>query len=226
MKKWKLIVKSNQRWLIGILLIFIFLGIVLWGDYHYNNAQLKESLFDYFLDPWIGIGTFVLAMIIGYQNLQREWEENLPKKLTVHFKLDDKYVFTCYEAFLADESDIRTWGQQIGKQMNDGGNLVFYPFIDSKKTKIINNEYKRYEVVFHLMKSNFTSYKFWWDNDSKTGNTNQQITCAELVKTPFNDYIATFEKEGKEAFIKQYNQDNGAILSEKNIQIKSIETEQ
>jgi len=68
-----------------------------------------------------------LALFIWYNEAVERWEESLPKKLNAHFIFHDEYVYSCYGAELTNVSDIKTWDQQLGKQMNNDKNLPFYP---------------------------------------------------------------------------------------------------
>jgi hypothetical protein len=123
------------------------------------------------LDPFSGTLTFILAFVIYIQNTINQWEDDLPKKLTVHFKYNDKYVLTCHEAYLAAEGDIRAWGQQIGQQMTSGTYLNFFPYLDNKKPVPLGNKFMLYEVTFYLRDTKFKredidgKYVVWIEND-------------------------------------------------------------
>lgn len=57
---------------------------------------------------------------------------------------------SCYRAYLSGSDDVRNWGQHIGKQMAAGQYLDIEPRIKQNKMKIINNEFKHYEITFYL----------------------------------------------------------------------------
>lgn len=106
-------------------------------------------------DPIIGLATFFVALGIWLASISKEWKEQLPKRLTVKFFLGEKLVMVCNEAYLASESDIRTWGQQIGAQMSGTKFLKFHPYIKQnaplvKKDPKDGSYYKLYEAVFYL----------------------------------------------------------------------------
>lgn len=82
------------------------------------------------LDPFIGVGVFLIAFNVWLSELRQEWSEQLEKRLTVLFYFENKELFRCEEAFLSNEGDIRSWSQQIGRQMANGQLLMFEPFID------------------------------------------------------------------------------------------------
>ncbi len=76
-------------------------------------------------DPLISLLTLGFAFFIWLGQLHRAWEEYLPNRLTVHFYYDGREVMRCVKAYLANESDIRALGQQIGMQMAEGEMLSF-----------------------------------------------------------------------------------------------------
>jgi hypothetical protein len=106
------------------------------------------------LDSIIGIATFLVAIFIWFGELNQGWENSLPKKLTVEFLYKGQRLMLCEEAYLAGESDIRAWGQQVGAQMSGVRNLKFLPFIEQEPGRIEETQggeaYKLYEVRFTL----------------------------------------------------------------------------
>ncbi len=92
----------------------------------------KEKWWDNLLDPAIGLGTFLFAIFVWYRDLAQNWENSLPKRLSVRFVFDGQLVLFCRNAQLASEADIRQWGQQIGSQMCNGENLNFRPFFETR----------------------------------------------------------------------------------------------
>lgn len=106
--------------------------------------------------PISSVATFIVAVIVFLAENRQEWESNLPKRLTVNFILGDHLVLRCEDAFLASESEIRTWGQQIGSQMCRVQRLNFGPKIivnkqnrpqfDPNEKKLV----KKYEATFFL----------------------------------------------------------------------------
>lgn len=85
------------------------------------------------LEPITGIATLVIAIFVWWEEIGRNWEESLPKKLTVSFYYKDWLVMRCEEAYLASVSDIRAWAQQLGRQMASNQGLEFEPFIIQRK---------------------------------------------------------------------------------------------
>ncbi len=235
-----IIIAKNWIWL--LILMFIFLLSL----YQYNCNTEFKSYFDKKINSPISIATFIVAIILGYQNWRREWEEKLPKKLTVHFKYDNQYVYTCYNAEIPEKTDIRAWAQQIGNQMN-GGYLEFYPFINSDPSIIIDNEYKYYKLTFYLIKNKKNEnryingkqgYKFWWDNNikNKDKKNNKQIIYQGIIKKPFDTYIETLKNveiesitsNDKIKFLNAVNKDiniQSEKLAENKLRIGTIDLE-
>ena len=80
--------------------------------------------------------------------------DSLPKKLTVAFVFENQVVLLCRNAYLASEGDIRTWGQQIGRQMNDGKDVHFEPYIRQQDMGVVVDKndcrFQAYRVQFTL----------------------------------------------------------------------------
>ena len=183
--------------ILGLLLVFFIDWILL-------NSILSDSIFANFLDPFLSIATALLALYIWWNNRN----DNLPKRLTVHFvHATDKgtlqYVYTCHEAYLSGVSDIRTWGQQIGRQMNGNHNLEFYPYIDQTskevtkesvvKSGMVSKSGKKivlYEVRFFLQKipDAANGYVVSYDNNSQYTPKNVEIRLGNnnYPNTPFS----------------------------------------
>jgi len=102
------------------------------------------------------------ALLIGFVGLFFEWEDNLEKRLNVSFKYKkdgrNEWIdcMQCKNVYLASESDIRAWGQQLGQQMNNNQRLNFYPFMDGDLPEIKKSEsgesYKLYDLKIYLTK--------------------------------------------------------------------------
>lgn len=121
-----------------VIVSFVFIKIV------YNYWEIFNIT--------VSTSTFFLALIIGYNDYRKKWENSLPSKLTTHFKFEDFYVMSCYRAYLISENDIRNWGQQIGSQINENSRLAFDLKIELKEMEIIDYSFKHYEVTFFLSK--------------------------------------------------------------------------
>jgi hypothetical protein len=121
-------------------LLFIALALLLccWVARTNGGAFQPADLTSWWsawLDPLIGMGTFCVAVFVWLGERRQDWEEQLPRRLTVRFVLlqDGKppqLVMLCREADLTSAADIRQWGQQIGKQMNQNENLGLEIYFD------------------------------------------------------------------------------------------------
>lgn len=116
-------------------------------------------------EPIAGISTLVTALGVWIGELRQDWENNLPKRLTVHFQFENQDILVCRGMHLPNEGDIRALSQQIGSQMTRGrqqvdsktkgeeGKLKFDPFIKQREPIIVYEEslvYKLYTVFFKL----------------------------------------------------------------------------
>ena len=99
--------------------------------------------------------TLLAAFLLWLRELDKDWEDSLPKRLTVKFTMSDpnKPLMECHEAYLAHEADIRNWGQQIGQQMNKQKRLSFDPNMQTENPQILTKcgkPYKLYTIIFFL----------------------------------------------------------------------------
>lgn len=160
-----------------VLIVVAVLILVKTGKIDLNNFGQLDSI--------IGIATFLVAGIIWFGEINQAWENSLPKRLTVEFLYKNQRLIFCEEAYLASESDIRAWGQQIGAQMT-GNSLRFLPSIKQKPGRIKESQdgaaYKLYEVKFTLtelpvekpadktiFKENDNKYLYWSFKKGKGG---------------------------------------------------------
>lgn len=120
---WKFFTRRARGPIIGVP---IAIGLIILANIMGHNGVISGWWTNWF-DPFATASTLIVASMAWYQSRTREWEEDLPERLTVHFKMDGKYVFTCWESQLTSEADIRSWAQQIGQQMNDNERLSFKP---------------------------------------------------------------------------------------------------
>lgn len=193
-----------------------FLTVTLFCYYRYTGAtKILSQYWTNAFDPAITVFSFLFPLILSIYLLQKEWQESLEKRLTVHFKLKDKYVMSCYEAYLSSESDIRLWGQQIGLQMN-GGQLNFYPYMTQVGPKIYfdaskNIFYNLYELTIFLKFNkngdyhknekdiqgfNSNEYRIWFDNNSDLPG-NEEIPNFVQSPPPSLEQVRTVHKNMK-----------------------------
>lgn len=159
--KARFVQKKHGRKINYIIILALLLVIM-----HVFNKNKTLDIWSAYLDPIIGLGTFLLAILISIFDLSQEWELSLPKRLTVIFKYQGNPIIICENAYLASEADKRAWGQQIGGQMN-AGNLAFYPYIEEVDLEIQSyngKKYKTYKIIFNLKDLPVPNSK---DEDSK-----------------------------------------------------------
>jgi len=141
--------KKEYKILFLIILAFIllissnYLAVIIEQFAHINSKELIK---------WIAP---IIAIIALYVKVKTDWENTLPKRLTVVCIFGGKEIVKCKNAFLSDEGDIRTLGQQIGSQMFEARFLNFAMYQIKKESLGIflneNNEiYKGYKVAFKL----------------------------------------------------------------------------
>lgn len=174
---------------------------------------LKAEFYDNLLSPIMGTVAILFGLFIWTVQQKNLYKESIPKRLTVHFKLGNEYICSCYEAWLAHEGDLRNWGQQIGMQMM-GYQLNMHPYITAEKPKIIksffeqNKRIQLYEVTFHLYK-----------NDSNEDSNIKEI----FLKPPPDNDLKDFIKE--ERYIAWYRINPDTIKKEVYKECKSFITE-
>ena len=169
--KFLFLVTKRALW-VEIVGIIVFVLAVLFWLYKTNDDAFDcgnfKSWWGNWLDPFTGLSTFLVALIIWVLNRAKDWEDRLPKLLTVRYMLNRRVVILCENATLAHESDIRNWGQTLGRQTADrseNGRQVNFDFLnrfDLKEASIHKSDsegssgelyHKHYEATFYL-KSN------------------------------------------------------------------------
>ncbi len=110
-----------SKWRTWIQLLGIpFILVAAWVIWKTNGENYQWNQLDTWWvrwgDPLLGVGTFLVAFVIWLTNMAKDWEDRLPKLLSITYKLDNRDVIICKNATLAHEGDIRNWGQQLGQQ--------------------------------------------------------------------------------------------------------------
>jgi hypothetical protein len=128
-KLWAQIQFAKERRLIQLMVNTIIVLSVI-------AAMLFQPNLGDFWEKSIGtissIATFFIAIFLWFNDLSRDWKDSLEKRLFVDFNYknlegENRTAMRCEGAYLSGEADIRAWGQQIGRQMNDQRNLDFKP---------------------------------------------------------------------------------------------------
>ena len=200
----------NSR-LIRVIVYFILLmSVYLFVD-SFGIEVDNTKPFSWWKDKWniiISIATFITAFYIGLVEILKDWEDNLPKKLTVTYKLKNEVsqkwevVIKCEKVNLISEGDIRNWGQQLGWQINTE-KLKFYPNMDNGGEKPYpyydTKYYRLYNLVMYLSEKpkiylknekEFTrNYLLWRVEENEDGQPNlvwQSRTSSERSKFEYN----------------------------------------
>jgi len=146
-----------HRLFLAIVFIALLSSLVGFGWTHL--AQMKTNWWDKWLSPATGLMTLIVAAGVWMINVSKEWEEQLPKRLTAIFKLENNNntydnLMICHDAHLASKSDIRGWGQQIGSQMVGERRLKFAPYLTSDEGELKKDDkgkfYKKYTITFYM----------------------------------------------------------------------------
>lgn len=198
----------------------VFLIIVLFIVFF--NPGFLESWYTPIIDPLVAIATTVIALIIGLNQSIRNWEENLPKRLTVHFIYEGRVVLSCYESFLSGASDVRAWSQQIGGQMAGVPFISFFPYIKAEKPIITSSAFEKeknkpvdimlYESVFFLKSDEFRDnkgvvtrpeiagkYLMWLDNNpEKPGNIEVFVNNRPSIPFTITEALEEYTKQNEE----------------------------
>ncbi len=125
---------SKHSWQI-ILVLAIFPIIVILGM-KYQDLHQSVSWFD----PLAGLGTLLLAVFLWFNSIYREWENQLPKRLTVLYIFNGKPVMEAKNTVLTDLADARPWALQVGQQMSGGEQrLLFEPYFEFNANGILKD---------------------------------------------------------------------------------------
>jgi len=103
----------------------------------------------------LGAGTLLVALFVWYGEIHEDWENILPKRMSVFFLHNGLPVIVCRYVWLAGEGDLRAWGQQVAAQAVGERFLSFYPNVrleaPRKALWIDGKICRHYEVCFELM---------------------------------------------------------------------------
>lgn len=145
------ILKRNKA-LLSVFLIILFISLIFleWPATFSFSACIKE------LQNTIGLATLGAALLVFIIENRQDWETGPPRRLTVNFFFEDHPAMRYEDTFLADESEIPSWGQQIGAQMCGARKLQFKPGIVLAPSQAPaydpeeKQQYQKYEASFFL----------------------------------------------------------------------------
>jgi hypothetical protein len=126
------------------------------------------------LQDLITVLTLGVALFIWWTEQEEEWKKSLPKRLTVRFMFKDREVMRCEEAYLAGESDIRAWAQQLGGQMTADNRLSFFPTLEQNGPivcydKLVKCKYVLYDIKIILRQLPQILQVLWDSKESNDG---------------------------------------------------------
>ena len=146
-----------------LLVIGIFKWDVLFMPTHFQNTTvMPSSSTTNWADWWMriqsfmGVGTLLVALLVWYSGIRKDWENHLPKRMTVFFFHLGRPVIICRYVWLADGDDLRAWGQQVSAQAADTDRrLEFSPKIRTKDPSLIvetkeSRICRHYSICFQL----------------------------------------------------------------------------
>jgi hypothetical protein len=163
----------HQRLPIGIMVSFtlmVILGVLFWGELQLptSSSHTPQSIVEWLLNAQtiLGIGTLLVAIFVWIGEIEEDWENDLPKRLSVFFFWMGKPLIVCRYVWLAGEDEIRTWGQQVAVQAQhtiEGEKpadsfLHFLPDMQTRNpVQLIGSNgevWKHYSICFKLTKLN------------------------------------------------------------------------
>jgi hypothetical protein len=160
----------HQRSQIVIVIVFLLIvlaGSAYWNELHFPNtfSDTPNSLIGWLINAQsiLNFGTLLVALFVWWGETQEDWENDLPKKLSVFFFDKDMPLIVCRYVWLAGADEIRTWGQQVAKQAQPPSehmqpNLDFGADVETGKPILLlgpgGEVWKHYSVCFRLTKLN------------------------------------------------------------------------
>lgn len=122
-------IARTRKWTLLLAAIFVISTILLLLFFP-TKAKTITQQWDS-IQVWLGALTLFVACSVWLSEAQQEWRNNLPKRLSVDFKLvsnvqkngeqvenqNNRIIMRCNRARLIGEGDIRALAQQIGRQM-------------------------------------------------------------------------------------------------------------
>lgn len=149
---------KKSRWQLVTALAAIFILGMAW----ILHGSLGGAYWDRGTDQGLSLITVLMAVFIWINSQRQEWKRNLPMKLDVRYDLNGEDYYTVINAPLAGDDDIRQWGQQLGKQIN---NLTDLPFSGFKlapprlETDEHNIPIIKYSLTIWLFEQNDEDYR-------------------------------------------------------------------
>jgi hypothetical protein len=152
--------------IMGVFIVLVALGVLFWSEMRLpsTSSHTPESIIEWLLNAQtiLGIGTLLVALFVWIGEIEEDWENKLPKRLSVFFFWEAKPFIVCRYVWLAGEDEIRTWGQQVGVQAQDAMPeekpsdlfLHFKPDVQTGNPELLvgpkGEAWKHYSICFRL----------------------------------------------------------------------------
>ena len=147
-------------------IVLVILGVLFWSELRLpaNSSNTPKGIIEWMLNAQtiLSIGTLLVALFVWIGEIEENWENDLPKRLSVFFFWDAKPLIVSRYAWLSGEDEIRTWGQQLGVQAQDALPneklsdlyLHFGPDVQSRSPELLvgpeGKPWKHYSICFRL----------------------------------------------------------------------------
>ena len=153
-----------------VIMISAILGLVValhaWNELYppmqIQNATMMTSVSPSNWAGWLGnlqsylaVGTFFVALFVWYGEIRDDWQNELPKRMSVFFFHAGDPVIVCRYVWLAGAEDLRAWGQQVAAQAVDNDRILkFGPDVKTQVPDLLigldGTVCKHYAVRFRL----------------------------------------------------------------------------
>ena len=152
--------------IMGIFIGLVVLGVLFWSELRLpsTSSRTPEGIVEWLLNAQtiLGIGTLLVALFVWIGEIEKNWENDLPKRLSVFFFWEAKPLIVCRYVWLAGKDEIRTWGQQVGVQAQEvmpgekpaDSFLHFGPDMQTRNPELLlgpkGEAWKHYSICFRL----------------------------------------------------------------------------
>lgn len=107
----------------------VLLSPMFFQDGATQSSAIAPNLVDWWIrvQSLLGVGTLIVALFVWYGEIHEDWENRLPKRMSVFFLHKGWPAIVCRYIWLAGEDDLRAWGQQVAAQAACERYLNFSP---------------------------------------------------------------------------------------------------
>ncbi|MBN1236647.1 MAG: hypothetical protein JW999_11480 [Methanotrichaceae archaeon] len=128
-RQWRIFRYTLQHQRCPIIIMAFFIAAVFLGSLYLNELHVPatvsntpKSWIDWLINAQsiLGVGTLLVAFFVWRGEIQEDWENDLPKRLSVFFFHEGNPLIVCRYVWLAGADEIRTWGQQVAMQAQPG----------------------------------------------------------------------------------------------------------